>query len=129
MYHNSVKIILLYILCTLQLQPYLLIIASKPSTNTTTSTTKEQDFMPPPQSTVHGKKESGVKATSSTPNPAPTSVVERYVTDAAEIISASPPFRRIFIAEVFEKCSEIAQHLGERYWRNISRTSKISINI
>ena len=108
MYYISDKIILLYILCTPQLQPYLLIMASKPSINTTTSTTKEQDLMPPPQSTVHGKKKSGVTVTSSTPNPAPTSVVQRYVTDAAEIISASPAFRRMFIPEVFKKCNEIA---------------------
>ena len=82
--------------------------ASKPSINTTTSTTKEQDLMPTPQSTVHGK-ESGVTVTSSTPNPAPTYVAQRYVTDAAEIISASSAFRRMFIAEVFKKCNEIAQ--------------------
>ena len=109
MYHNSDKIIILYLLCTIQLQPYLLIMASKPSTNTTTSTTTEQDPMPPQQSTVHGKKESGVTVTSSMPNPAHTSVVQKYVTDAAEIISASPAYRRMFIAKVFGKCNEIAQ--------------------
>ena len=110
MYHNSDKIIILYIyICTLQLQPYLLTMASKPSTNTTLSTAAEQDPMPSKQSTAHGKKESGVTITSSIPNPAPTSVVQRYVTDAAEIISASPAYRRMFITEVFRKCNEIAQ--------------------
>ena len=109
MYHNSVKIILLYILCTLQLQPYLLIMASKPPTSTNTSTAAKQEPMPPPKCTVHGKKKSGVTVTSSTPNPAPTSVVQRYVTDAAEIISASPAYRRMFIAEVFRKLNSITQ--------------------
>ena len=42
--------------------------------------------MPPPQSTAPGKKKSDAKPTSSTPNPVPTSVVQKYVTDAAEII-------------------------------------------
>ena len=83
--------------------------ASKPSTNTTLSTVADQDPMPSKQSTVHGKKESGVTITSSIPNPAPTSVVQRYVTDAAEIISASPAYRRMFITEVFRKCNETAQ--------------------
>ena len=112
MYHNSDEIIILYIFCTLQRQPYLLTMASKPSTNTTLSTATEQDPMPSNQSTVHGKKESGVTITSSIPNPAPTSVVQRYVTDAAEIISASPAHRRMFFTEVFRKCNEIAQ--GEK---------------
>ena len=109
MYHNSDKIIILYILCTIQLQPYLLTMASKPATNTTTSTTAEQDPMPSQQSIAHDKKESGVTVTSSTPNPVPTSVTQRYVTDAAEIISATPAYRKMFIAEEFRKCNEIAQ--------------------
>ena len=91
-------------LCTLQFQPYLLMSLSAPTISTMassiiTSTTAEQDLMPSQQSTAHGKKELGVKVTSSTPNPVPTSVVERYVTDAAEIISATPAYRKMFIAE------------------------------
>ena len=39
----------------------------------------------------------------------PTFVVQKYVTDAAEIISATPVYRKMFIAEVFRKCNEIAQ--------------------
>ena len=83
--------------------------ASKPSTHITTSTTAEQDPMPSQQSTAHGKKESSVAVTSSTPNPVPTSIVQRYVTDAAEIISATPAYRKMFIIEVFRKFNEIAQ--------------------
>ena len=77
--------------------------ASKPSINTTTSTTAEQDPMPLQQSTAHGKKESRVAVTLSLPNPVPSSVVQRYVTDAVEITSATPAYRKMFIAEVFKK--------------------------
>ena len=94
-------------LCTIQLQPCLLIMASKPSINATRSTTTEQDPMPSQQNTAHDQKESGVTVTSSTPNSAPTSVVQRYVTDAAEIISASPAYRRMFIAEVFKNAMKL----------------------
>ena len=114
--HISDKLFILYMLYTFQLQTLLLMpssaltaltMASKPSTNTTTSTTTEKDLMPPPQSIAHAKKELDVTVTSSTPNPAPTSVTD--VTDAVQIISATPAYRRIFIAEVFRKCNEIAQ--------------------
>ena len=80
---------------------------SKPSTNAITST--EQDPMPSPQSTIPFKKESDETPTSSTPNSIHTSVVQKYVTDAVEIISATPAYRKMFIAEVFRKCNEIAQ--------------------
>ena len=43
------------------------------------------------------------------PNPVPTSVVQRYVTDAAEIISSSQAFRKMFITEVFKRCNEVAK--------------------
>ena len=75
--------------CTLQLQPHLLIMESKPSTSTTTSTTTKQDPMPSPQNTASAKKKSDAKPISSTPNPIPISVVQKYVTDAAAIISSS----------------------------------------
>ena len=96
-------------LCTLQLEPHLLIMESKPSTSTTTSTTEKQDPMPSPQSTAQGKKESNADPTSSTPNPVPTFVVQKYVTDAAAIISSSQAARRMFMVEVFKKCNEIAR--------------------
>ena len=83
---------------------------SKPSTNTVTST--EQDPMPSQQSAFPGKNESDETPTSSTPNPAPTSVVQKYVTDTAEIVSATPAYRKMFIAEVFRKYNEITQ--GEK---------------
>ena len=86
MYHISDKVFILYLLCTLQLQPYLLTMKSKASTSTTTSTTAKQDPMPSAQSTAPGKKESNADPTSSTPNHVPTSVVQKYVTDAAAMI-------------------------------------------
>ena len=89
MNHLSAKLFILYILCTLQLQPHLLIMESKPSTSTTTSIIANQDPMPFQQSTTPGKKESNADPTSSTPNPVPTSVVQKYVTDATAIISSS----------------------------------------
>ena len=116
--HISDKLFILHMLCTIQLQPLLLMpslapttstMASKPSTSTTTSTTAKQDPMPPPQSTAPGKMKSDVKPTSSTPNPVPTSVVQKYVTDAAEIISSSPTTRKMFLAEVSKKCNEVAK--------------------
>ena len=88
MHYNNL-VIILYILCTLQLQPYLLTMESKQSANTSTSMTKEQGPMPPAQNTAHGKKKSSVTVTSSTPNPVPTSAVHNCVTDVAELISAS----------------------------------------
>ena len=118
MYHISDKLFILYILCTLQFQLLLLMpssapttpsMASKPSTSTATSTTAKQDPMPPPQSTAAGKKKSDAKPISSTLNPVPTSVVQKYVTDAAEIISSSPTTRKMFLAEVFKKSNEIAR--------------------
>ena len=91
--HKGDKLFILYIHCTLQLQPHLLIMASKPSTSTATSTTAKQDPMPPPQNTASGQKKSDADPTSSTPNLAPTSIVQKYVIDAAEIISSSPTTR------------------------------------
>ena len=109
MYHTSDNVFMIYMICTFQLQPNLLTMASKPSTSTTTSTTAKQDPMPPPQSTAPGMKESDVTPTSSTPKPVPTSIVQKYVTDAAEMISASPATRKMFLAEVFKKCNEVAK--------------------
>ena len=106
--HISDKLFILYILCTLQLQTHLLTMASKPSTITATSTTAKQDPMPPPQSTAPGKRKSGVKPTSSTTNPVPIFVVQKFLTDAAELVS-SPTTRKNWMVEVFEKCSEVAK--------------------
>ena len=108
MYYNNL-VIILYILCTLQLQPYLLTMASKQSANTSTSMTKEQGPMPPAQNTAHGKKKSSVAVTLSTHNPAPTSAVHKYVTDVAELISASADTRKMFLTEVTKKCLEMAK--------------------
>ena len=62
---------------------------SKPSTSTATSTTAKQDPMPLQQNTAPDKKKSNAKPASFTPNPAPTSVVQKYMTDVAAIISAN----------------------------------------
>ena len=59
--HISDKLFILHILCTLQLQPLLLMMASTPSTSTATSTTAKQDPMPPPRNTTPGKKKSRCK--------------------------------------------------------------------
>ena len=61
------------------------------------------------QSTSPGKKESNADPISSTPNPVLTSIVQKYVTDAAEIISPSQASRRMFMVEVVKKCNEIAR--------------------
>ena len=103
------KLFILYILCTLQLQPHLLIMESKPSTSAATSTAAEIDPMPSQQSIAPAKKESNADPTSSTPNPVPTSVVQKYVTDAAAIISSSQAIRMMFMVEVFKKYNEISK--------------------
>ena len=63
--------------------------------------TKEQDPMPSTSNPTHGK--TSVEVTSSTPNPAPTSAVYKYVTDVAELISVSADTRKMFLTEVTQK--------------------------
>ena len=91
---------------------------SQPSTSTTTSTTAKQDPIPSLQNTTAGKRKSNTDPTLSIPNPAYSPVVQKYVTDAAEIIASLRITRNMFIVEVFKKCSEIA------LWEK--RTGKIS---
>ena len=67
---------------------------------------KEQGPMPQLQNTAHGKSD---VITSSTLNSAPSHAVPRYVTDVAELISASAESRRIFLMEVTKKCLEAAK--------------------
>ena len=81
--------------------------ASKQSANTNTSMTKEQGPMPSAPNTTHGK--TSVAITSSTHNPAPTSAVHKYVTDVAELISASADTRKMFLTEVTKKCLQMAK--------------------
>ena len=47
--------------------------------------------------------------TSSTPNPPPSYAVPKYVTDVAELISASAESRRMFLMEVTRTCLEAAK--------------------
>ena len=75
--------------------------ASKQSANTSTSMTKEQNPMPPAPNIAHGKTRVAV----TTPTPA----VHKYVTDVAELISASTDTRRMFLTEVTKKCLEMAK--------------------
>ena len=80
--------------------------ASKQSARTSTFMVKEQCPMPQLQNTAHGKSD---VITSSTPNPAPSYAVHKYVTDVAELISASAESRRMFLMEVTKKCLEAAK--------------------
>ena len=80
--------------------------ASKQSASTSTFIVKEQGPMPQQQNTAHGK---ACVITSSTPNPAPSYAVHKYVTDAAELISASAETRKMFLMEVTKKCLEAAR--------------------
>ena len=98
-------------LCTLQLHLHLLIMASKPSKTTPTSPTAKPDPISQPHNTVPGRKNS--TPTLSTPKPTPTSVVQQYVIDAAEMISLSPTSRRMFLTEVTKKCLEVAKQEKE----------------
>ena len=81
--------------------------ASKQSATTNTPMTKEQYPMPSTPNTIHGKI--SIVITSSTPNPAPTSAVHKYMTDAAELKSASADTRKMFLTEVTKKCLEMAK--------------------
>ena len=62
--------------------------------------------MPQQQNTAHGNSD---VITSSTPNPALSHAVPKYVTDVAELISASAESRRMFLKEVTRTCLEVAK--------------------
>ena len=127
MYHNSHKIIILYILCTLQLQPYLLTMASKPSTSTTTSTTAEQD--PMPSTTKHCSWQEGVRCnshliyTQSCPYICCPAICDRCSRNNISLTSLQKDVHYRSIQKMQWDCS-----MGECYWKNISRASKIPIN-
>ena len=80
--------------------------ASKQSPSTFTYIVKEQGPMPQQQNTVHGNPHMNI---SSTPNPALSHAVPKYVTDVAELISASAESRRMFLTEVTRTCLEAAK--------------------
>ena len=67
---------------------------------------KEQGPMPQQQNTAHGNSD---VITLSTPNPALLHAVPKYVTDVAELISASAESRRMFLTEVIRTCLEAAR--------------------
>ena len=64
--------------------------------------------MPSSQNPTIDNKKSNADHTLSIPNPVYSPVFQKYVTDAAEIIASSCLTRKMFIAKVFKKCSEIA---------------------
>ena len=67
---------------------------------------KEQGPIPQLQNTAHGNSD---VIKSSTPNPAPSCAAPKYVTDVAELISASVESRRMFLMEVTIMCLEAAK--------------------
>ena len=64
--------------------------------------------MPSAPNTTQGK--TSVAVTTSTTNPVPTSAVHKYVTNVAELISASADTRKMFLTEVTKKCLEMAKN-------------------
>ena len=95
-------LLLLYILYTLQLQPYQIQMASKQSPSTSTFIEEGQGPMPQLPNTAHGKPD--VPTTS-----AHSYAVPKYVTDVARLISASAESRRMFLTEVTRTCLEAAK--------------------
>ena len=76
--------------------------ASKQAPSTSTFIVKEQGPMPQQQNTAHGNPD--VTTTS-----ALLHAVPKYVTDVAELISASAESRRMFLTEVTRTCLEAAK--------------------
>ena len=62
--------------------------------------------MPQQQNTAHGNPDVNIL---STPPPALLHAVPKYVTDVAELISASAESRRMFLTEVTRTCLEAAK--------------------
>ena len=62
--------------------------------------------MPQQPNTAHGSLD---VTTVSTPNPAHSHAVPKYVTDVAELISASAESRKMFLTEVTRTCLEAAK--------------------
>ena len=100
-------------LCTLQLHPHLFMMESQPSTSASTATIAKLDPNLHQQNTAHGRRKSSANPTSSTPPPTPTSVVQRYVTNAAEIVSSPPATWKMFLTEVSDMCLERAKREKE----------------
>ena len=96
----------MYILYSLQLQPYLLTMASKQSPSTSTFIEKGQGPMLQQPNTAHGNPDVSIISPS---NPALSHAVPKYVTDVAESISASAESRRMFLTEVTRTCLEAAK--------------------
>ena len=93
------NIILLYILCTLQLQQSHNTMASKPSPSTNTFIEEGQGTKPQAQ---YGNPD--VATTS-----AHSYVVPKYVTDVATLIATTPESRKMFLTEVTRVCLEAAK--------------------
>ena len=92
----NIILLLLYILCTLQLQPYHKSMASKPSPSTNTFIEEGQGTKP---QVPHRNPD--VTKTS-----AHSYVVPKYVTDVATLIATSMESRNMFLSEVTRTCLE-----------------------
>ena len=89
--------------------------ASKPSKTTPTSTIVRPDQISQPPNIPTAQKNSDATPTKPIPipKPAPTSVVQHHVTDAARLISSSPTSRKMFFDEVARRCFEVANQEKE----------------
>ena len=79
-------------------------VSSGTSTKTTISKSKQTPFR-----AASGKILSDTNPTSSTPTTVTTSVVQDYVSDAANMISSSPATRRLFLTHVTKMCFDRAK--------------------
>ena len=92
----NIILLLLYSLCTPQLQPYHKSMASKPSPSTNTFIEEGQGTKP---QAPHGNSD---VVTAS----AHSYVVPKYVTDVASLIATSAESRNMFLSEVTRTCLE-----------------------
>ena len=95
----NIILLLLYILCILQLQPFHNTMASKPSPSTSTFIEEGQGTKPQVQ---HGNSDVVTASTHSY-------VVPKYVTDVATLIATSAESRQMFLTEVTRACLEAAK--------------------
>ena len=101
--YNIILLLLLYILCTLQLQPYQITMASKQSPST--SNLHRRRTRPYATTTNHCSWQLRCDH-----NICPfICTVPKYVTDVAKLISASAESRRMFLTEVTRTCLEAAK--------------------
>ena len=88
---------------------------SKPSKTTPTPTIVRPDQISQPLNIPIAQKNSDATPTKPIPipKPAPKSVVQHHVTDAARLISSSPTSRKMFFDGVARRCLEVADQEKE----------------